>query len=71
MPQVGFETSESAIALVGMDGFRLLAAAVVDGELHQLVEPTSSVFGCPGCGIRAASKVRPGVRPRKHARDNR
>ena len=38
---MGFEASESAVALVGMDGFRLLAAAEVDGELHQLVETTA------------------------------
>ncbi len=55
---MGFEASESAVALVGMDGFRLLAAAVVDGELHQLVETTVTVVGCPSCGTRAMSKGR-------------
>ncbi len=55
---MGFEASESAVALVGMDGFRLLAAAEVDGELHQLVETTATVVGCPGCGTRARSKGR-------------
>lgn len=47
-----------------MDGFRLLAAAVVDGELHQLVETTATVVGCPACGTRAASKGRRKVRVR-------
>ncbi len=52
---MGFEASESAVALLGMEGFRLLAAAVVDGELHQLVETTAA---------RALSKGRRKVRVR-------
>ena len=42
---MGFESSESAVALVGMVGFRLLAAAEIDGELHQLVETAATVVG--------------------------
>ena len=61
---MGFDDSQSVVALVGMDGFRLLAAAEIDGELHQLVETTSTVVGCPGCGTRAASKGRREVRVR-------
>ena len=61
---MGFEHSESAVALVGMDGFRLLAALEVDGELHQLVETTADVVGCSGCGVRAVSKGRRKVRVR-------
>jgi transposase len=61
---VGFDDSQSAVALVGMDGFRLRAATEVDGELHQLVETTASVVGCPGCGTRARSKGRRNVRVR-------
>lgn len=61
---MGFEASESAVALVGMDGFGLLAAAVVDGELHQLVETTAKVVGCRACGTRAVSKGRRRVRVR-------
>ena len=57
-PLVGSRLSESAVALVGTDGFRLLAAAVVDGELHQLVETTAVAVGCPSCGTRAVSKGR-------------
>ncbi len=60
---MGFESSESAVALVGMDGFRLLAATEVDGELHQLVETTATVVGCR-CGSRALAKGRRRVRVR-------
>jgi hypothetical protein len=62
---VRFEASESAVAVVGMPGFRLLAAVEVDGELHQLVETTAAVVGCSGCGTRAMSKGRRDV----HVRD--
>lgn len=61
---MGFESSESAVALVGMAGFRLLVAAEIDGELHQLVETTATVVGCPACGTRALSKGRRKVRVR-------
>ena len=59
-----FEASESAVALVGMPGFRLVAATEVDGELHQLVETTGTLVGCGGCGTRAVSKGRRDVRVR-------
>ena len=55
---MGFERSESAVAVLGMEGFVLLAAVEVDGELHQLVETHASVVGCRGCGTRALSKGR-------------
>ncbi|HEV2811589.1 MAG TPA: ISL3 family transposase [Acidimicrobiales bacterium] len=55
---MGFERSDSAVAVLGMDGFVLLAAVEVDGELHQLVETEASVVGCSGCGSRALSKGR-------------
>ena len=63
-PAVGFEHTESAVALIGLDGFRLLAALEVDGELHQLVETTAEVVGCRACGVRAESKGRRDVRVR-------
>ena len=59
-----FQHTESAVALIGLDGFRLLAALEVDGELHQLVETTAEVVRCPGCGSRALSKARRDVRGR-------
>jgi transposase len=55
---VGFERSDSAVAVLGMEGFVLLAAVEVDGELHQLVETQAGVVGCAGCGTRALSKGR-------------
>jgi transposase len=55
---VGFESSESAVAVLGLEGFVLLAAVEVDGELHQLIETKASKVGCSGCGTRALSKGR-------------
>ena len=55
---MGFESSESAAAVLGLEGFVLLAAVEVDGELHQLVETDAAVVGCSGCGTRALSKGR-------------
>ena len=55
---MGFERSDSAVAVLGMAGFVLLAAVEVNGELHQLVETEASVVGCFGCGARALSKGR-------------
>ncbi|MDQ6783156.1 MAG: ISL3 family transposase [Actinomycetota bacterium] len=55
---MGFESSESAVAVVGLEGFVLLAAVETGGELHQLVETKASKVGCPGCGTRALSKGR-------------
>ncbi len=53
-----FERSDSAVAVLGMEGFVLLAAVEVDGELHQLVETEATAVGCPGCGTRALAKGR-------------
>ncbi len=64
---MGFEDSPSAAALLGMDGFVLVAAGVIDGELHQVVETTASVVGCPACGTRAMSKGRREVKVRDMA----
>jgi transposase len=55
---VGFERSESAVAVLGLEGFVLLAAVEVEGELHQLVETRAATVGCSGCGTRALSKGR-------------
>jgi hypothetical protein len=57
---VGFDHSESAVALAGMAGFRLVAAVEVDGELHQLVETTATVVGwrraACGCSRRGGGR---------------
>src|SRR5689334_19455532 len=48
-------------ALVGLGGFRLLAAGEVGGELELLVETVVDLVGCPACGAVARAKDR---RPR-------
>ncbi len=68
---MGFERSESAVAVLGLEGFVLLAAVEVDGELHQLVETEAAVVGRPGCGTRAASKGRRRTRLRDLASGGR
>jgi len=45
-------------ARLGLDGFAVLAAAEVDGELHQLVETTAARVGCPACGVVAVGHGR-------------
>ncbi len=55
---MGFERSDSAVAVLGMEGFVLLAAAEIDGELHQLVETEAAIVACVGCGTRAVSRGR-------------
>ena len=52
------------LAVLGLDGFRLLAATEDDGELLMLVETTGSVVCCSGCGTRARSKGRRRTRVR-------
>jgi len=68
---VGFERSESAVAVLGLEGFVLLAAVEVDGELHQLVETEATVVGCARCGTRAVSKGRRRTRLRDLASGGR
>ena len=46
------------LALLGLDGFVLLAAGVVGGELELLVETTQTVTGCPVCGVVATAHAR-------------
>ncbi len=68
---MGFEDRPSATALLGMDGFVLVAAGVIDGELHQVVETTASVVGCSACGTRATSRGRREVKVRDMASADR
>ena len=51
-------TGSVGVALFGLEGFRLLAAAEVGGELEVLVETTADLVGCPECGAVARAKDR-------------
>ncbi|HMA46043.1 MAG TPA: ISL3 family transposase, partial [Frankiaceae bacterium] len=42
-----------SVALLGLDGFVVLAAAELAGEVELLVETTEAVPGCPRCGVVA------------------
>lgn len=58
-PQVKDDVTGSVVAaLFGLDGFRVLAAADVDGEVELLVETTASVVPCSDCGAVAEPKDR-------------
>ncbi len=51
-------------ALLGLDGFRLLAVSDAYGELEQAVETTATTAWCTGCGVRAVPHGRRQVRVR-------
>ena len=51
-------TASLDAALLGLDGFVVLATAEVGGELELLVETTVELVGCPGCGAVARPKDR-------------
>jgi transposase len=58
-PQVERDVTASVVAaLFGLDGFRLLAAAEVGGELELLIETAADLVGCPECGVVARAKDR-------------
>jgi hypothetical protein len=44
--------------LLGLDGFAVLTAAEVDGELELLIETTADLVPCPACGAVARPKDR-------------
>jgi hypothetical protein len=46
------------VALLGLDGFVVLAAADAGGEVELLVETTAELVGCRGCGAVARAKDR-------------
>src|SRR5664280_264956 len=50
--------SSGATALLGMEGFAVLAMLEEDGELFLSVETTADVVGCPACGVRAVGHGR-------------
>ena len=58
------EGSGDASALLGMDGFVVLAQTEEDGELWLLVETTRDLAGCPACGVRAIGHGRSVVQVR-------
>lgn len=51
-------TASLNAALLGLDGFVVLATAEVDGELELLIETTADLVGCPACGAVARPKDR-------------
>jgi transposase len=61
---VGQHSSASASALLGLDGFEVLAALVAAGEWQLEVQTTATVVGCQSCGARAELHGRRTVRVR-------
>jgi len=47
------EEVSAATAMLGLDGFVLLAVSQQNGELEQAVETTSREVFCRGCGVQA------------------
>lgn len=56
--------SSDASALLGMDGFVVLASTEEDNELFLLVETTRDRTGCPSCGVIATGHGRTSVQVR-------
>ena len=45
-----------AEALLGLDGFRVLAVEETPSEVIVTVETTADFVGCPSCGVRAVGQ---------------
>jgi transposase len=52
------DTTAITAALIGLDGFEVLAAADAGGEVELLVQTTADLVGCPLCGVVARAKDR-------------
>ena len=61
---MGHQGSASGSALLGLDGFQVVSAELVDGEWQLGVQTTATIVGCVGCGVRATSHSRRLVRVR-------
>src|SRR5215217_3605744 len=63
-PQVGQHGSASGSILLGLDGFEVTAAAVIDDEWRLAVQTTATPVGCAACGIQARLHARRTVQVR-------
>jgi transposase len=61
---VGQHRRASASRLLGLDGFKVVAMQVTDGEWQLSVETMATLVGCQGCGVRAELHGRRTVRVR-------
>jgi transposase len=50
--------------LLGVDGFQVVSAELVDGEWQLVVQTTATMVGCAGCGVPAKPHGRREVRVR-------
>ncbi len=55
----GHGSTAPALRLLGLDGFVVLAAAELAGEVELLVETTETVTGYPRCGVLVSVRHRP------------
>src|SRR5215217_5912962 len=63
-PQVGQHGSASGSILLGLDGFEVTAAEVIDDEWRLAVQTTATTVGCVACGSQARVHARRTVRAR-------
>ena len=61
---MGQHGSASGSILLGLDGFKVTAAEVVDDEWRLAVQTTATTVGCVACGTRARLHARRTVRVR-------
>jgi hypothetical protein len=61
---VGQHGSASGSILLGLDGFEVTAAEVIDDEWWLAVQTTATTVGCTACGTQARLHARRTVRVR-------